>query len=383
MTEENTYDVAIVGGGLAGLAAAIQVAEAGYKVVLFEKEKYPFHKVCGEYLSMESWNYLRSLGLPIEQLDLPLIKKFLLSAPSGKTFETKLPLGGFGISRFLLDDSLAAIARDAGVEIMEETKVEDVNFTGDGSAIIANRSQGKILIQTKICFSAFGKRSNLDVKWKRKFLERQNKGPGNYLAVKYHLHALWPDGMIGLHNFRNGYCGISKIESGKYCLCYMVKAEELQKAGNDIRTMENNLLSKNPVLSKILKEAEILPGFPVTISQINFQDKTRVEDHMLMLGDAAGMITPLCGNGMSIALHTGKIGAGLAVSYLQGKLTRGELEEMYSREWNRNFSKRLKAGRMLQKFFGSELMSNVFVNFLRTFSFLAEPMIKLTHGKPF
>jgi menaquinone-9 beta-reductase len=383
MTDNPSYDVAIVGGGLAGLAASIEIARAGYKVVLFEKERYPFHKVCGEYVSMESWEYLRSLGLPLEQLNLPLVKKFLLSAPSGKTFETKLPLGGFGISRWLMDSSLAVVAKSAGVTLMEECKVEEVNFSGDEFFIQAKGPQEKINVQSKVCFAAFGKRSNLDVKWKRSFLSKQDKRLDNFLAVKYHLQASWPDEMIGLHNFRNGYCGISKIENGKYCLCYQVRAEELQKAGNDISALQNDLLSTNPLLAKILHEAIPEPGFPLTISQINFRDKTRVKDHILMLGDAAGMITPLCGNGMSIALHTGKIGAGLAVSYLQGKTRREELEEMYSREWNKNFSKRLKAGRLLQKFFGSERMSNVFVRLLRAFPFMAKPIIKLTHGKPF
>jgi menaquinone-9 beta-reductase len=383
MTDNNRYDVAIAGGGLAGLAASIEVARAGYKVVLFEKEKYPFHKVCGEYVSMESWTYLESLGFPLEQLDLPLIKKFLLSSPSGKTFETRLPLGGFGISRWILDDTLATIAKNAGVTILQQTKVEDVTFSNDEFALSASGPEGKIHVQSKICFAAFGKRSNLDIKWKRSFLSAQDKRLDNFVAVKYHLQADWPGEMIGLHNFRNGYCGISKIEDGKFCLCYMVRAEELQKAGNDISALQKTLLAKNPVLRKILNEAAIDTGFPITISQINFQDKTRVENHMIMLGDAAGMITPLCGNGMSIALHTGKIGAGLAVDYLQHKISREKMEIMYSREWNKNFSRRLKTGRMLQKFFGSEHMSNAFVGFLRWFPFLAKPIIKLTHGKPF
>ena len=53
------FDLAIIGGGLAGLTLAIQSANVGYRVVLFEKETYPFHKVCGEYISMESHSYLQ------------------------------------------------------------------------------------------------------------------------------------------------------------------------------------------------------------------------------------------------------------------------------------------------------------------------------------
>ena len=88
------YDVAIVGGGLAGLCLAIQLADANFKVVLFEKESYPFHKVCGEYVSMESYPFLEKLGLPLSMMDLPRITHLRVSSPDGKLLEQNLDLGG-------------------------------------------------------------------------------------------------------------------------------------------------------------------------------------------------------------------------------------------------------------------------------------------------
>src|SRR5688500_8453100 len=108
------YDVAIIGGGLAGLAISIQLAKKNFSVVLFEKEKYPFHKVCGEYISMESWNFLESLGLSLSTFHLPRIDTLILSAPNGKSLTTKLPLGGFGISRYKIDFLLSKIAKENG-----------------------------------------------------------------------------------------------------------------------------------------------------------------------------------------------------------------------------------------------------------------------------
>ena len=64
------YDVAIVGGGLAGLTLSIQCADAGYKTILFEKEQYPFHKVCGEYISYESWDFLQDLGVDLDAMNV-------------------------------------------------------------------------------------------------------------------------------------------------------------------------------------------------------------------------------------------------------------------------------------------------------------------------
>jgi hypothetical protein len=105
------YDVAITGGGLAGLALSIQLAKAGYRVAVYEKETYPFHKVCGEYISLESWNFLEELGLPLSDWNLPAISRLLVSAPNGNHIEHDLPQGGFGISRFKIDEALSKIQK--------------------------------------------------------------------------------------------------------------------------------------------------------------------------------------------------------------------------------------------------------------------------------
>ena len=120
------YDVAITGGGLAGLSLAIQCARAGYSTLLFEKEQYPFHKVCGEYISFENWNYLQDLGIPLSDMNLPMINRLLISSPDGRTVESQLPLGGFGISRHLIDHLLFQVAVREGVTVFQQTKVMDI-----------------------------------------------------------------------------------------------------------------------------------------------------------------------------------------------------------------------------------------------------------------
>ena len=62
---------------------------------MFEKEQYPFHKVCGEYISLESWDFLISLGLDLDKMNLPVISMLQVSAVNGKMLEHKLPLGWF------------------------------------------------------------------------------------------------------------------------------------------------------------------------------------------------------------------------------------------------------------------------------------------------
>src|SRR5689334_19937769 len=99
-------DVIVIGGGLAGLALAISTRKRGHEVLVIEKGSYPRHKVCGEYISLESKPYLFSICPPLSDLALPVIDRFILSSTGSRRFETKLDLGGFGVSRFLLEELL-------------------------------------------------------------------------------------------------------------------------------------------------------------------------------------------------------------------------------------------------------------------------------------
>lgn len=374
-----TYDVAVIGGGLAGLSLSILLSNAGYKIILFEKEKYPFHKVCGEYISMESWKFIESLGLPLSQLNLPVIKKLIVSSPGGYFLDAKLDLGGFGISRYFLDNELKQIAEKNGVIILEETKVNEVIFHDEIFTVKYNGGE----ITSSVVAGSFGKRSNLDVKWQRKFIKQKPGKLNNYIGVKYHVKSEFPPDTIALHNFKDGYCGISKVEKDQYCLCYLTTAQNLKDNHNSIKEMEKNILHQNPFLKKIFLESEFLFAEPVTISQISFDKKTQVTDHVLMLGDAAGMITPLCGNGMSMALHSAKIAFVNIDSFLQKNIKRAEMEIQYVHQWQKQFEKRLRTGRALQKVFGKERLTNLFIRMVKHFPFVVRRLINATHGKEF
>ena len=379
MQDDITYDLAIVGGGLAGLALSIQIAKGGHKVVLFEKEQYPFHRVCGEYISLESWNFLESLGVDLRSLNISYIKKLQVSDIKGRSFEQPLPLGGFGISRYKLDHVLAGIAKEAGVALYEETRVNDIRFLNDVFTIETSKGD----LKAKVLVASYGKRSNLDVKWKRPFILARKNKLNNYIGVKYHVRYDFPGDLIALHNFRKGYCGISKVEDDRYCLCYLTNADNLKNSGNDIKNMEQTILSANPHLKEIFEGSEMLMSEPVIISQISFDKKSLVEDHVLMVGDAAGMITPLCGNGMSMALHASKIAAEQVNDFLQGTISRESLEKNYADNWNKLFAARLRAGRMLQRLFDNQWLTTFMIKLGRLFPGLIRTLIKQTHGKSF
>jgi flavin-dependent dehydrogenase len=145
--------------------------------------------------------------------------------------------------------------------------------------------------------------------------------------------------------------------------------------------MELELLSKNPYLNKIFNEWEPVFKTPLTISQIYFSKKNLIENDVLMAGDSAGLIYPLCGNGMAMAIHTGKILSEKTVSFFNKEIDFQTLKIQYTKEWQKRFSGRLAFGRFFQNFFGSVYSSELAVGGLKVFPFLSKPIISLTHGK--
>ena len=377
--KSSDFDIAVAGGGLGGLSLAIQAARAGYSVLLIEKEKYPFQRVCGEYISNESWNFLQDLGVPLSEMQLPQISQLLVSAPNGNYLRQSLAPGGFGMSRFFLDHYLSNLAEEAGVQVLQEIKVTNVHSFHHHFEIFTTHGT----FHARVVAGAFGKRSNLDIKWKRSFVNKKNDRLNNYVGIKYHVSYPVPPQEIALHNFEEGYCGISHVEGGKQCLCYMTSAANLAKSKNNIRLMEETILMKNPFLHEIFTKAVFLDRVPVTISQISFDRKEQVEHHVLLVGDAAGMITPLCGNGMSMALHSSKLAFKEIHAFLQNKINRYEMESQYSKAWAKAFASRLRNGRILQHFFGKSFLSNLFVAVLKPFPKVISYLVRQTHGQSF
>ena len=379
MINKKTYDVGIIGGGLAGLNLSIQLARKGHSVVLIEKETYPFHKVCGEYISMESGNFLtEEIGANLKDHEVAFINKLWVTSPDGESLKSELDLGGFGISRHKLDFLLKNIAVEAGVSVMENCKAEDVNFNDNIFSI--KTKQGDF--SAKVCAGSWGKRSNFDVKWKRAFINKTSSRLNNYVGIKYHVKMNFPNDVIALHNFKDGYCGMSKIEDDKYCVCYLTKASNIKKAGS-IKKAEEQILYQNPHLKQVFENMEHCYDAPLSISQISFSKKNAVENNILMIGDAAGMITPLCGNGMSMAMHGSKLAAIEMSAFLNNNISRKEMELNYSKNWKKNFETRVATGKLVQYLFGRTAAINMLVTFMKKSKFLTDKLVHLTHGKSY
>ena len=371
---DNEIDVLIIGGGLAGLTNALHLVKLGHKVTLIEKNRYPKHKVCGEYISNEVLPYLSWLGIDLSEVKPSKISELLYSSASGHKIICSLPLGGFGISRYTFDHFLYQLAKERGCVILEDL-VEGVSFIND-EFTISTKNHG--VFKSRLVVGAYGKRAALDQKLRRQFILQ--KSP--WLAIKAHYKGSFPDTLVALHNFEGGYCGVSKVEDDIINICYLTDYK-IFKEYRDIETLQKRVLYKNPYLKDIFESSKRVMDSPLTIGQISFTKKQTIENHIIMIGDSAGLIHPLCGNGMAMAIHSAKICTESITDFLAGGLkSRKQFEQNYTEKWNRNFKRRMQIGKMLAVIFKEKRLTKPTMKVLSYFPTILPMIIKQTHGKP-
>ena len=365
--------ILILGGGLAGLTAAIHLSKLGHSITVIEKNNYPKHKVCGEYISNEVIDYFKWLDLNAVFEKSHPINQFRLEVDSANYSEVELPLGGFGISRYLLDDLLYQKAKEQGCAFIHES-VADVIFKDELFTITLSSG---LQIESQIAVGSFGKRSTLDINLQRNFIKKKS----HWMAVKVHYSGNFSDNLVGLYPFHGGYCGVSKVENNVLNICYIVQTIVFKKFKN-IPDFTANILYENSGLKNILLHSNSLFDNPLTISQISFDNKKAVENHVLMIGDAAGLIHPLCGNGMAMAIHSAKIASELIHKSLNEEVfSREKLEADYIKKWSETFKNRLQMGRNLSALLLNPFLTKIAMKIVTRFPILFKFIIRKTHGK--
>ncbi len=334
-----TYDVAVIGGGLAGPTAAITLARQGARVALYEAKTYPHHKVCGEFLSPECAEVLDDLGVtPTLPKNLPTMTFATLTTPSGAVWQSDLPAPALGLSRYALDAALADRMRAVGVDLFERATVTRIDGTLGGGFRLHVR--GMPVQSAQVVIGAYGKRANLDRALSRPFLRRRQP----FVGLKAHFDGPPVPRRVELHTFDGGYCGLSEIEGGRINACLLVRQAKLTGSPDDFAAW---MAAQNPALGAWMRSAERLMPW-LSIAQVPFVRKRVVESDVLMTGDAAGLIAPLAGDGMGMALRGGQLVADFVSHYLDVQPDRVALVEGYAAAWRQQFGGRLRLARLLQ-----------------------------------
>ncbi|MEO8607915.1 MAG: FAD-dependent oxidoreductase [Chloroflexota bacterium] len=342
------YDIAIIGGGIGGCATAIELARDNHSVILCEAKSYPHHKVCGEFLSPECTAMLDALDLTaaIQAVKPAAIHKAAIIAPNGTSWETELPGIALGISRYTLDNLMATHARACGVDFRESTTVTQIQGDLESTFRLETRTATHHeSIHARTVIGAHGKRSTIDRALDRPFL----KNPQHFVGLKNHFIGKMPPSRIQLYTFPGGYCGLSEIEDGQVNACLLVRTEVFQGVceGSIDRFIEW-MKTQNPTLGTWLRTAQPIYKNWISIAQVSFANKQAVVHDMLMVGDSAGLIPPLAGDGMGIALQASFIASSLLKRYLAGQISAECVRRQYAADWGDAFGLRLRLSSILQ-----------------------------------
>lgn len=364
-------EIAIAGGGLAGLTAAIELKRMGREVTVFEKHRYPRHKVCGEYLSTEVLPYLESIGVDLS--DAPRITRLRLQSGTGRPVWSRLPLGGLGISRFALDHRLYEAASRLGVRVRFET-IREVR-PGESGHILSTDAGN---FRASHILAAWGKRSNLDRQQERPFFGKKTQ----WMAIKNHYEAAYPPDQVGLYTFSGGYGGVSVTETGAVNFCFLIRQERFSEF-NSPASCCRGIIAAHPGLREALGEAKPVFPRPLAISQISFDAKQRHSRGMLFAGDAAQLIHPLTGNGMAMAILGGRM-ASRQIGPTAGTPAPDNRQATvgYEGKWERAFRSRLRSGRVLQWFLTRPRLTDSLVGVAGAIPGVLPRIVSKTHGKP-
>ncbi len=332
--------VVVIGGGPAGATVAARLARGGLEVTVLERDTFPRDKLCGEFLSGDVVAWLEAIGVmpALEAHAPPSIRRARFTSADGREARIALPTPALGLSRRALDATLFAHAVECGAEGVQGCEVEAVERRGYGWEVRA----GARTFEADLVIGAQGRRSRLDRELARDFIAARHPFVG---LKRHHRGADDLAEGVEIHTFDGGYCGASHVEGGAVNVCMLLEERVVRALGGaDWDRVAAHLRSANPALAERLATLEPA-GDPLAVAQVPFVDKTRHEDGVLFVGDAAAMIAPLAGDGQAMAIESA---VRLAELVLDGGPRPG-LGPAWDRLWRRRFGVRMKLARTLQR----------------------------------
>jgi flavin-dependent dehydrogenase len=322
--ERAEYDLMVAGAGPAGSACAITAARAGARVLLLEKDRFPRHKVCGEFVSPESLRLLEFL-LRRKQFDaLPEIASARIFL-GPKSVSLPVAPAARSIPRFDLDAALLESARRSGVHAQEGATVRGM----EQSKVAQNDA-----FEIRTADKTFTARAvvNATGRWSQ-LTQPQAAGKAKWIGLKAHFSEASAPNSVDLYFFPGGYCGVIPVDRRTVNACAMVQASTAHSL--------EEVFAGHPELWRRSRDWD--PRFSaITTSQLYFRPPETEDRGMTLAGDAAGFIDPFCGDGISLALHSGTLAAESLAPFLAGKRSLAESQQQYRAAYFKRFAPALR-----------------------------------------
>ncbi|MCC2684281.1 MAG: monooxygenase [Paenibacillaceae bacterium] len=376
-------DAVVLGAGIAGSSLAKSLADRGWETALFDRKTFPRHKVCGEFLSPESQSTLNAFGMHelVESLQPATIHRARLIFNYGKALDIPLPGVAWGISRYSLDFALHGAALNSGVHVQTATTVTNVVPNEQGYAIVTRQGEDTITYQARAVIAAWGANGRSVLSGNRPHGIVNN----TYVGVKSHYRGIEMEPVVELYFFDGGYVGVSPVEGGNVNVAALLNRKAFRDHEQHEKTIPGWIdaaCRRNPRLGRRLANAAPVPGTQAAVAPVELTRKLLAWDVIPHIGDAAIMIPPLCGDGMSMALRSARLCAPLADRYLRGEISLARWQQEYSLSIKREFKAPLQWGRLLQWLSGVPLAPRILLSAAQIAPSLANSWFQATRLKP-
>jgi menaquinone-9 beta-reductase len=327
--------ITIIGGGLAGLTLGILLRRENIPVTLHEASRYPRHRVCGEFLSGAGRRIFQEiLNGNLQTLDA----KTVSLAVGDRAIRLGLRDPALCCSRYEIDATLAQKFAALGGELRTNSRITLENQAGT--------------------VHATGRR-------------RAETGHGHLFGLKAHAANVSIAADLELHFHPNRYVGICRLPGDQVNVCGLFYFDgplpNLQERWPEI------LASEIPAL----KGVNFLPESFCAVAGISL-DKTPPDDRFV-IGDAAAMIPPLTGNGMSMAFESAALATPPLIAYAREKISWEEALSAQQKAWRAAFANRLRWAGFLQRFVFQKRGQNCLFAFSKVFPLL--PKFLLSHTR--
>jgi flavin-dependent dehydrogenase len=359
MLEQKQSKIVIAGAGPAGTSAAIRLARQGFSVTLVERERFPRHKLCGEFISPECLLHFQQLGVleKMQSAGGDEILETVFYAPNGKSVAVPSEWfangasGALSLSRSEMDFQLLQQAKNVGVEVLEETQVSDLIRQNNEikGVIVKNKNGVTKEINTDLTIDATGRAAvlaKLAVR-QQKPKTKDQKPKTKLIGFKAHLrNAKIEHGVCEIYFFRGGYGGLCWVENGVSNHCFLVEAKIVRELNNNAERVWREVVGQNRRALAAMQTAEIATDW-LAVSVDGFGVKNLAPaTNLLTIGDAAAFIDPFTGSGMLMALESGEV---LAESIRQNSLNLKNTAKTYQRMHRQHFAGRLRVCSFLRR----------------------------------
>ena len=349
-------DVVVIGGGPAGATTSTLIAQKGYRVQLFEREKFPrFH--IGESLIPETYWVLERLNMLPKMKASPFVKKYSVQfvGSSGRLSEPFYFMEHkphdcsqtWQVLRSEFDKMMLDNAREHGVEAHEGVRVLDVLFDGERATGIRIKEEDgtEREIRAKVVVDASGQSTLIASRFKMRVADPELKKGAlwTYYEGAYRDQGRDEGATLVLQTAgKKGWFWYIPLHNNIVSVGVVAAFDYLFDGRGDHETIYNEELDRCPAVKERVSIGKRVAGFYAT-KDYSYRSRRAAGDGWVLVGDAFGFLDPLYSSGVLLALKSGQ----LAADAVAEGLAKGDTSEAQLSKWAPEFTKGMDRMRRL------------------------------------